>query len=440
MPATAAATSPRILIIAWEHPGVHSQRGTALVRRIGQLARGLADMNATVTVAHRLSREDDPARDAPVREVTPAGNTYMRHAIRGPSADALSTQWPAPIRRAITALTVLRGGDRSAGWARLASAYLQSGRITRPDVIIGCFTPRAPLAVASRASRAWDVPWIADLQDPWWEGAGTAVRPVLAHWTRRVLRTADLVVQVSPEWAAQTEGVTQRHVAVARHALRDDIPERAREFGTSRSGPFTILYGGSLNEDQQDVTPFLQGIARLRQAGFDRELVVDIAGTEVVWRKFHNAAVRTGVSDRLRWLGWLDSASFVERATAADCLLVIPLVEPERRGIPSKLYDYLAYGPPVLIAGPDSGGFESLMSEWQHPNVVARSSDQVERALHSAMRGDASGLLSLNKCGRRPLTERGLAQQYALWSEQLWQRVPGAFDRETMIISPGPAT
>ena len=415
---TATRRLPHALVVAWEYPGVHSRRGTALARRVGQIVRGFADAEWAVTVAHRLNTERDPARDAPVSEFTPDGNVYTRHAIPGPSPDPRPGWWRAPARKAITAWTSFRHGDRSHSWARGALLHLRSMPIPPPDVIIGCFTPRGPLALAAEASRIWNAPWIADLQDPWWEGTSAGVRPLVALWTRRVLRSASVVVQVSPEWAAEMIPIVRRDVAVVRHAVRTLGTGSSANFRNAPSDPFTVFYAGSLNEEQQDVVPFLEAIGRVRRRGMGRQIVVEIAGSEHVWEKFNRAASGLGVSDALRWLGWIDARTLAQRAAAADCLLVVPLFSPDRRGVPSKLFEYLEYGRPVLIAGRDSGAFDTLLAEWGHPPVVASSVDAIEDAVYRAMRGDDGALLTVDACQRAPVTERDLARTFIGWAEQ----------------------
>jgi glycosyltransferase involved in cell wall biosynthesis len=408
---------PHALVVAWEYPGVHSRRGAALARRVGQIVRGFADAEWAVTVAHRLNTEQDPARDAPVSEFTPDANIYTRHAIPGPSPDPRPGWWRLPARKAITAWTSFRHGDRSTSWARGALLHLRSTPIPAPDVIVGCFTPRGPLALAADASRIWNTPWIADFQDPWWEGTSTAVRPLVALWTRRVLRSASVVVQVSPEWAAEMVPIIRRDVAVLRHAVRTSGRREPALARKDLSNGFTVLYAGSLNEEKQDVVPFLEAIGRVRRHEM-RQVVVEIAGSEYVWEKFNRAASALGVSDTLRWLGWIDSRALAQRAAAADCLLVVPLFSPDRRGVPSKLFEYLEYGRPVLIAGRDSGAFDTLLAEWGHPPVVASSVDEIAGALSRAMQGDDGGLLTLEACRRAPVTERDLARTYIAWAEQ----------------------
>jgi hypothetical protein len=97
----------------------------------------------------------------------------------------------------------------------------------------------------------------------------------------------------------------------------------------------------------------------------------------------------------------------------ADALLLIPMFPAHRQGVPSKLFEYVAYDTPVLVAGPDSGGMTSVLAEWGHPPVVARTAHDIADALARAQEGDLSGLLARSRCQRAPVTETGLARWYS---------------------------
>lgn len=410
-PAEAARDAARVLLIAWEYPGAHSRRGTALARRVGQVAGGLARLGWNVTVVHRVHREDDPAGSAVVTEVERNGFTIRRRAVPGPSTDSRLPSWMAPLRKLSTLLAAFTVGDRSGRWASNALGAIAGEDLQSPDIVIAFFTPRGPLVAASALHRKKRVPWIADFQDPWWEGTSRWLRPVVARWMRETLRSAAVVVQVSPEWAAADAVVLRREVSVVRHAVPNDGTRGGRR--PSVNGPFRILYVGSLNPDQQDLGPFMDALSLVREDAAQRSVEVHVAGGEESWQSFERAASARGIAAAARWLGWLDVDRLRDAMTTADCLLLVPMFPPRRRGVPSKLFEYLAYDTPVLIAGPDSGGMRSLLEEWAHPPVVAHTAAEIASAIRRARDGDASALLQRQRCGIEPVTDETLATWYS---------------------------
>jgi hypothetical protein len=221
-------------------------------------------------------------------------------------------------------------------------------------------------------------------------------------------------VQVSPEWAADDAAVLRRRVEVVRHAVPSPRGSEGDRLDQRRNGRFRILYVGSLNPDQQDIRPFMDALALVRRENEDgRAIEVEIAGGEESWRLFSAAAAARGIPDAARWLGWLDERALHHAMSDADCLLLIPMAPEHRRGVPSKLFEYLAYDTPVLIAGPDSGGMTSLLDEWAHPRVVAATAEAIASAMVRARDGDRSGLLHRQQCRRAPVTDEALATWYS---------------------------
>jgi glycosyltransferase involved in cell wall biosynthesis len=405
--------APRsVLIVAWEYPGVHSRQGAALSRRIGQLARGFASRNWRVSVVHQLHESSDPAADSVVTERVGPDTVLERRAVTARRGDEKNQWRRGPLRRLATMWVAFRRGDSSGTWAEEVVSLARAGALQRPDLILGCFTPRGPLLAAERLHRFWGVPWIADLQDPSSEGSSRALRPIVAAWMRRVLRSAAMVVQVSPEWAASDARTLGRAVETQRHAIPAIPPLEHETVREGNGDEFVVLYAGSLDEQSQDLGPFMDALASLEARG-ECAMRLCIAGSEAVWKKFAAAAEVRGLSRKLRWLGWLNDANLRLAAQSADCLLLIPWFLSERRGVPSKLYEYLAFGRPTLIAGRDSGGVTRALGEWHHPPVVADTAATIVDALRRACRGDFSGMLQRQRCVNSPLSEDAFVEWYA---------------------------
>jgi hypothetical protein len=424
-----------VLIVAWEYPGYHSRQGTALSRRVGQIARGFARANWRVSVVHRLQRPDDPARDREVKDPVTPDVSINRRALAGSQANVeLGRSGRAALRKATTAWHALHCGDRSGLWAGAVEELAKRGGLFPHSLVIGCFTPRGPLRAAAKLHRLWRVPWIADLQDPWWEGSSPPLRRIVARWMRRTLRSAASVFQVSPEWAAQDAAVLHRDVEVLRHAVPDLGEPAARAGSREARAAFIIVYAGSLNEDCQDLNPFMDALKLLRdRPGMSRRVIVRVAGSDAVWRKFLDAASARGITDSLEHLGWLTDAQLRDAMIAADALLLIPWFPEWRQGVPSKMYEYIAFATPTLVAGADSGGISQLLMEWGHPPVVAARAPEIVEAIRLAAGGDASRLVDRARCGVTPLSESELGAKYVERAES----IVGRFGATVIGDAPG---
>jgi glycosyltransferase involved in cell wall biosynthesis len=202
------------------------------------------------------------------------------------------------------------------------------------------------------------------------------------------------------------------------------VPELAEPAARTASrepqARFSIVYAGSLNEDCQDLSPFMDALKLLRDTpGMDRRVIVRVAGSEAVWRKFLDAARARGITDLLDHLGWLTDAELKDAMAAAGALLLIPWFPEWRQGVPSKMYEYIAFARPVLIAGHDSGGLSSLFEEWGHPRVVTERPAAIAEAISLAERGDTSRLFDVHRCAVRPQSEHDLGEKYAALAESI---------------------
>jgi glycosyltransferase involved in cell wall biosynthesis len=312
-------------------------------------------------------------------------------------------------RRLTTAWYAAMHGDRSHRWARIARSRLPVLNDSPPTLVIGCFTPRGPISVARAAAHRWGVPWIADLQDPSLEGCSRLIRPLVARWMRRTLRTAAAVVQVSPEWARADAALLGRPVAAIRHAVPGRATHQTRR--SHRGGDFTLLYAGSLIGEHQSPAALLEALDRFN-ARPGRRIVLEIAGGDSTWKAFERLARQQSPDGWLRRLGWLSPAELSAAFERADCLVLIPSNEPGRPVVPSKLFEYMAYDRPILIAGPDAGGLDSLYAEWGHPDATRAAADAIADALEHAVNGDESALLRRSACAHTPLDEDALIDRY----------------------------
>jgi hypothetical protein len=155
----------------------------------------------------------------------------------------------------------------------------------------------------------------------------------------------------------------------------------------------------------------MDALTQLNACG-KRTVELQVAGTEDVWNKFARAATTRGGPQAVRWLGWLSDMELRLAAQKAHCLLLIPFFSSDRQGVPSKLYEYIAFDRPILVAGPDSGGVARVIAEWGHPPVVADSAANIVDSLQRACNGDFSGMLQRERCTTSPLSEEALVDWY----------------------------
>jgi glycosyltransferase involved in cell wall biosynthesis len=278
---------------------------------------------------------------------------------------------------------------------------------------------------AARLADLLDVPWIADLRDPW------ALDEMLAYPSglhrrlerrrmERLLSRADAVVMNTPEAAAQVRLAFPSLPADRVFAIPNgyDAADFARPAPTRTDDAFRIVHTGYLHTEVRqevrsarlrrllggtlgdvDVLPrshvfLLEAVRRLLRESPEEDLAVEIhlAGelTEDDEREIDLDVVHTH--------GYLDHARTVELMRSAD-LLFLPMhdLPPGRRAriVPGKTYEYLASGRPILAAVPD-GDARDLLAE-AGTALLCRPSDA------HAMKEAIAGRIRARRDGDAPL-------------------------------------
>lgn len=257
------------------------------------------------------------------------------------------------------------------GQARVAAALAR----TAPDVVWATAPPHSAIPAAVRSAQQAGVPVVAELRDlwagnPYFDAGGTMLRRLEAPW----LRNADAVVTV-------TQGCVERLLALhpelsgRLHLLPNGFDPSLLELRDNArrapAGRFTFLHAGSLYGDRT-AAPLVRALSRpdLRE-----RVRLELVGPA-------DEATRAAVSARPTELevelhapvAWSEA---VMRMRAADVCVVIN--SPGTGGgmaLPSKLYEALALGRPVLALTPPGSDTERLLHALGHDHGTALPADE----------------------------------------------------------------
>ena len=234
-------------------------------------------------------------------------------------------------------------------------------RMSPPDLIIGSSPPLSAAMVAAGVASLRGLPWIFEVQDLWPEfpiqmGAipGPGLPSLLYGLESALYRSATHVVPVSPDM--------ERHV----HALAPNASTTSLEYGTdlqlvaditddqrsrmrrdlSIDRPSLVLYAGKFG--RANAIPTLLDAAQ--QLSDRSDLLFAFAG-----RGYYDSAVQQAADqhDHIRAIDPLPYPDTLALFSLADVSLVSFLDRPVlAANSPSKLYDSLATGTPVVVTNP----------------------------------------------------------------------------------------
>ncbi len=257
--------------------------------------------------------------------------------------------------------------DAKIGWKRPARKKAASLIAKfRPDLILTTAPPYTTHLIGLALKKRHALPWIADFQDPWLENHAynTVRRNQLALALNRrmetaVLKAADHIISAMDSQRELLAGKIKRSAACFTTVHNGYEP---RDFppGTPLLKPsrFFLSHFGTVYDDGLDRC-FFERLARLLQnrPDFRKEFVLRMTGP--VSTRVQDFLKGIFAEHNLRLGGTVAHREIVRDYRQQQVLLLlINHGKIHRYSHPSKMYEYLASGNPVLAAGP--GNHESM--------------------------------------------------------------------------------
>ena len=407
----------RILIVAQYFPPEISATG----RRAQELAASLAGRTHDVTVL--TGRPNHPAtagryfcRDAASSERTSGGYRVLRLPVfRSPDARA----W----HRALNYLTFV------------LFAIARGMFLDRPGAILA--VSPLPAGFAALALHAWHgAPLIYDLQDIWPDSAravgvlkrGLALR-LLGVLERLLYRCSARVVVISDgfrDYLANL-GVPRDRLRVIPNGVDDELfrdaePEHRLRRTQPLQGRFIVGYVGN-HGLAQGLDTVLDAAERLRGEAVAFLLIGEGVEKSRLERKAREARL-----ENLRFLRGAPRRRVPRVLAACDAGLVILRNDPLFRiTIPSKLYEYMAAGKPVLcsVGGETAGLVEAARCGTAVPPADGAALADAVRALAR----DPTACAAMGESGRAWVREHfSTAAMMAAYAEVIESATPRILD------------
>lgn len=314
-----------------------------------------------------LRKKSSAPASEPKAESGPASPPGLRRRIRSAARRVLDKALALPDHAVLWSI--------AAGWT--------VGRLMREGaspVVLTTSPPHSTLLSGLVAKTTGRGAWVADLRDPWSSGdRGTrgSLRNRVGHGLElAALRHADAVLantepfadylrRLDPSAAGRIvtvpNGYDEDAVSAALAAVRD----------RPKSEAFVIVHAGALYRGLREPLDVIDAIGRLRgQHGIQRPIRLVLPGDSAF---HHDSALRRraealGGAATVECPGYRPHQEVLELMASADLLLLI-----QGHGfpmqIPSKAYEYLAMGRPVLAVTPP-GATADLVRTSPHGVVV----------------------------------------------------------------------
>jgi hypothetical protein len=316
--------------------------------------------------------------------------------------------------------------DHRRGWLRPAvRTGLQVGREHGVDVVFVSGPPWTGMVAAHQIARRLGCPLIADFRDPWTPRSGRSTTRHRTNWharraermERTILEAARLVLFNSPP----IHEVTARGFPAAdgqrfRLILNgSDAPRREHAEVFPQDGPLWIRHFGSLYHGRS-VNPLVQALERSvlnGDLGAD-DVAVELYGSSD-GRQPHPGEARSEAArvtiHRIPTLPYTEALDLMMQSA----LLLV--VQPSRfnRQIPTKLFDYLCTGNPILVmAEEDSATWAVARPYARCVRVDPDDVGGIAAILERLVRERRNGGLAQERASddTRHLTKEALGQEF----------------------------
>ena len=240
------------------------------------------------------------------------------------------------------------------------------------DIIFSSSPPQTNHLIASAISTKYNIPWVADLRDPWndmyWNQKDSNRLKLLDKVDKKIekntLSKASRITSIGPTIANFLGKKIKKEIDVIYNGF--DTQGKTTEVerrGRNPGNPFTILYTGSISFQQRPVGLFQTLSKLIKQESSSFSLQVTFMGE-------YGAFLQKMINDYelgefVTIVPSVSQRDVYKHLAMADLLLVLGIKDCNYGVIPSKLFEYLLSGKPILGYGLENDA-DSILQDTRH--------------------------------------------------------------------------
>ena len=290
--------------------------------------------------------------------------------------------------------------------------YLENHKI---DAILTDGPPHTNTVIGLKLSKKFNIPWLADFQDPWTQVdyydklyIGKRADRMHKALEQDVFRIAKKITIASPTWKHDLESIGAKNVDVIYYGF--DEPEFAN-FKAIPTEKFVFFHGGLLGEDRNPIS-FLNALSKLLVEFPNLRSQVEIKLAGEVDHAVRESIRVTDLESITTYMGMIPRQQVLqEYASASMLLLPINKASNAKGRIPGKLFEMLRTGKPILVFGPIDGDVKSIVESKQLGKSFDYSEDlliyaYLKKALISKEIGNFEPTQTVDEFSNKALTQK----------------------------------
>ncbi len=405
-------------------------------RRPFQLRRYLPELGWDVrVVCPRLSsggqREDSACLEVArgrvgewLRTLVTADERPLFEQWSGASTQGHDQPGDSTRARALRAARGLLLPDEQAPWIGFAlRAALRDPEVCSADVVLATAPPYSTHVAGALLARKLDVPLLVDYRDPYSLNSiyppGALDRPLRERMERKVLAGARRVTAVSDGYARRQAEFGDCEVTAIRNGWEPSDGQAQREVNPpGRKDPLVLAHTGTVYPVAHDLDSLVGGIV----AATGRGVALRIASCGTGGRFLREALEPHGLAAIVDDCGKVDRAEAVAmRAESSAQVLFLPSRPEDEGTIPSKVFDYIVSGRPVVAVGDPASEPGRILADAGAGTAVINA-EQVADRLELLAAAQAAGTLAehdVPEAGAAKYSGRAMAEKFAALLDEM---------------------
>lgn len=244
------------------------------------------------------------------------------------------------------------------------SKYLKDNPV---DAIFSNGPPHSAHMIAYKLKRKFNIPWLADFQDPWTQAdyferltLNPLSKKIHEKMERRIFNYADKITICSASWKKDLEMLGAKNVGVIFWGYDEDD---FKNISTTVPSKFTLSHFGRFGKDRNPNTLWkvLADISSVNPQ-FKKDLEIEIVGS--IGYTVINSIKGNGLNDNLITREHIPRNDALEQMKSACVLLLVLNKSTYINGrLPGKLFEYLAIKRPILVIGPEESDATKIISQ-----------------------------------------------------------------------------